>query len=402
MGWPPVSRLLHAIWPRPHSQQGHIGKGSIVSTLRSAYQGPIIDIDVHQRWRTVDELIDRLPQRWRDYVLARGGGPRAALMPAGLSYPFQRGVNKRLEAVPEDGLGTDFELMRSQHLDAYPIELVNLSFDIGHEVTQRNPVFSAAIARAMNDWVIETWLPRDTRIRTTIVVPSELPDEAAREIHRVGAHPGVTAVLFSWNAFGKPLGHPVYDPIYRAAEELALPIAIHGAAGETEGNMAHAVAGGIPNSRLEWHTLLQQPTLTHVASFVAHGTFEKFPRLKVLLLETGLAWVPNFLWRLDAHYRILRAESDWVRRLPSEYFRQHCKLSTQPFELTPRKSQLIELFEAFGGMDDLLCFSSDYPHWDADNPFFVANRLPRDWLPKVFRENARQMLRLTETEAAAV
>lgn len=366
-----------------------------MAALASAYRGPIIDVDVHQRWRSPDELTDRLPKRWRDYVQGRTGGPRAALMPAGIAYPFQRGVNRRLDAVPADGFGTDYDLLRLQHLDAYPVEIVNLSFDIGHEVAQRNPEFGAAIARAMNDWVLETWLPRDTRLRTTIVVPSELPDEAAREIHRVADHPGVTGVLFSWNPFGKPLGHPVYDPIYAAAEEVALPIVIHGATGETEGGVAQTAAGGIPNSRLEWHTLLQQPSLTHVASFVTQGTFEKFPRLKVLLLETGLAWVPHFLWRLDAHYPVLRAESEWVRRLPSDYFREHIKLSTQPLELTPRKSQLIELFEALGGMDDLLCFSSDYPHWDADDPFYVANRLPKAWLPKVFGENARSILRLT-------
>ena len=357
------------------------------------FAGPIIDVDVHQRWRAPEEILDRLPARWRDYALARTGGAQAALFPAGLTYPFHRGVNKRLDAVP-DGTETEFELMRRQYLDAHPIELVNLNFNIGQDVAQRNPEFGTAIARAMNDWVVQTWLPLDPRLRTTIVVAAELPEEAAAEIRRMAVHAGVTGVLFSWNAFGKPLGHPVYDPVYRAAEETGLPIVIHGAAGETEGGLAQTAAGGIPNSRLEWHTLLQQPSLTHFASFVTWGTFEKFPRLRVLLAETGLAWVPGFLWRLDAHYRELRAESAWVRRLPSAYFRDHVKLSTQPFELTPRKEQLIELFEAFGGMDDLLCFSSDFPHWDADDPFYVARRLPPEWLPKVFHRNAREILRL--------
>lgn len=366
----------------------------MVTRWPATYDGPIIDVDVHQRWRSPDELLERLPTRWREHILARTGGPRAALMPAGLAYPFQRGVNKRIEAVPEDGLGTSFEKMREQLLDAFPIEIVNLSFDIGHEVAQRNPYLGAAIARAMNEWAIETWLSRDRRLRTTIVVPTELPDLAAEEIRRAGQHPGVTGILFSWNAFGKPLGHPVYDPIYRAAEEMSLPIVIHGAAGETEGGLAHTAAGGVPNSRLEWHTLLQQPTLTHVASWIAHGTFEKFPALKVLLLETGLAWLPHFMWRLDSHESAFRAESEYVKQRPSDYVRQHIKFSTQPFELTPRKSQLIELFEALGGVEDLLCFSSDWPHWDADDPFYVGSRLPKSWLPKVYHENARSMLRL--------
>ena len=370
-------------------------EGNTVVQSAQSFDQPIIDVDVHERWRRVDEVMHRLPERWRTLLESRSGGVRASLMPSGLSYPFQRGVNKRLEALPEDGQGTSFELMKSQYLDRYPsVEAINLAFDIGHEVSQRNPEFSVALATAMNDWVLEEWVPLDPRVRTTIVIAPEMPELAAAEIRRLADRDAVTGVLFSWNAFGKPLGHPVYDPIYRAAEEAGLPIVLHGAAGETEGGLAHTAAGGIPGSRLEWHTLLQQPTLTHLASYVAQGTFEKFPRLKVLAVETGLAWVPNFFWRLDAHYAELRAESSWVRQRPTDYLREHVKFSTQPMELTPRKEQLIELFEALGGMDELLCFSSDYPHWDADDPFYVASRLPESWRAKVFYDNARSILRL--------
>jgi uncharacterized protein len=368
---------------------------------KPSYAGPVIDVDIHQRWRAPQEILERLPRRWREYVAASPTGARTALLPAGATYPFQRGVNKRLDALPEDGATiTDYSKLRSQLLDPYNVEVANLTFDIGQEVCRNNPYLSGAIARAMNDWVLETWVPRDARLRTAIVVPTAFPEEGAEEIHRLGDHPGVSEVLFSWNGLGKPLGFPAYDPIYRAAEEHGLPIAIHGAAGEVEGGAAQTAGGGLPNSRLEWHTLLQQPTLTHFASFVAHGTFEKFPNLRVLLVETGVAWVPGYLWSLDTHYPALRAESDWVRRLPSEYFRDHVKMSTQPLELTPRREQLIEVLEAFGGMEDLLCFASDYPHWDADDPFYITTRLPRRWLPKVFHDNARSFLRLKETPVA--
>ncbi|UUT34699.1 amidohydrolase family protein [Microbacterium elymi] len=221
------------------------------------FEYAIIDVDVHQRWRRSTELLDRLPARWRDYAVSRTGGIATAFVPAGLTYPFQRGVNKRLEAVPEDGMGTSFELMKSQYLDQYPsVEAVNLTFDIGQEVAQRNPEYSAVLSTAMNDWVSDTWLNYDSRMRTAIVAPPELPDRAAAEIHRMAPNTKVTGVLIAWNPFGKPLGHPVYDPIYRAAEEHGLPIIIHGAAGETEGGLAHTSAGGLPGSRLEWHTLL--------------------------------------------------------------------------------------------------------------------------------------------------
>src|SRR5690625_7523270 len=111
------------------------------------------DVDVHQLLKKPEELLVRLPDRWRDYAQDRTGGKASAFMPAGLTYPVQRGVNKRLEAVPEDGKGTSFPLMKDQYLDRYPtVEAVNLTFDIGQEVAQRNPEYSAALSCAMDEW----------------------------------------------------------------------------------------------------------------------------------------------------------------------------------------------------------------------------------------------------------
>jgi predicted TIM-barrel fold metal-dependent hydrolase len=67
---------------------------------------------------------------------------------------------------------------------------------------------------------------------------------------------------------------------------------------------------------------------------------------------------------MDANYDLMRRESPWVKKWPSEYFREHVFVTTQPFESTITSRQLSNLYTNFEYLQDVLCFSTDYPHWD--------------------------------------
>ena len=140
------------------------------------------------------------------------------------------------------------------------------------------------------------------------------------------------------NPFNYPFGHPVFHPIYEAADETGRPVAIHGGAGGWA-NPA-STGGGNVNLYFEAHTLWPQAVMTHLVSFVSHGVFDKFPGLKLLLIEAGSAWLPSLLWRFDAEYKGLRREVPWLKRLPSEYVAEHVWLTTQPLEMSPRREQI--------------------------------------------------------------
>jgi predicted TIM-barrel fold metal-dependent hydrolase len=346
------------------------------------HPGPLIDCDVHHTWARQDELHAFMPAELRTQLDEAGFRIRPAS-----SYPHTGGVNKRLDAFGPAGEppGSQYEVLRDQLLDPFGVSRAVLSFDIGHEASHPNPHLGAAIARAANDWSIATWLDRDPRLHGAVIVANQFPEEAAREIRRVGGHPRMSEVLLVAGGLGMPLGHPVHHPIYEAAEELGLPVAIHVGAEWLPPTLA---AGGLPGSRFEYHTLAGQSVVHHVTSFVTHGVFERFPRLRVLLVEIGLSWLPWLMWTLDAAYPDLRRESPWVRRLPSEYFREHVWITTQPLEMTERPEQLTDFLSTVEGVEDMLCFASDYPHWDTDELLYVKKRLPAAWHDKVFYENA--------------
>jgi predicted TIM-barrel fold metal-dependent hydrolase len=105
--------------------------------------------------------------------------------------------------------------------------------------------------------------------------------------------------------------------------------------------------------------------------------------------------VPALLWRLDEDYRALRKETPWLKRLPSEYAREHIRLSTQPLE-QPRSRDALWPALADIGAQDMLLFASDYPHWDFDDPTVL--RLPEDWREAILDTNARRLYGLSPRE----
>jgi predicted TIM-barrel fold metal-dependent hydrolase len=116
-------------------------------------------------------------------------------------------------------------------------------------------------------------------------------------------------------------------------------------------------------------------------SLVMEGVFERFPSLKVVIIEAGVAWMASLMWRMDKHWKTLRSETPHLKRLPSEYIRQHVWLTTQPIEEPENRKHLIETIDWIGW--DKICFSSDYPHWDFDDPLYA---LPLSRLTSTQRE----------------
>ena len=359
------------------------------------YLGAVVDTDIHHVPTSDREFLDYFPERTRAYAAAavESGVPFKAAR-VSVAAPLYNGGNpfRLATAVPESGpAGSSYELVRDQLLDRYDIYRGLLTHDVGEFGIHLNPYFAADLCQAANDWTIERWLNRDDRLYAGIVVSPTLPDEAVREIYRLAHHPRMAFVEFSGTPLGFPAGHPLYHPIYRAATDVGLPIALH-----VSGSDAPALQAptGRVSTALEMGSMLGLVGSHYVTSFVSHGVFEKYPTLRVLLIEFALSWLTPLLWNLERDIELLRLESPWVKRRPTEYVHDHLRFSTQPLEAgRPEDSRrLVELLDAVDGIEDLLCFSSDYPHWTMDDLAFVERTLPSSWHSKVFCDNACGLL----------
>jgi len=226
---------------------------------------------------------------------------------------------------------------------------------------QEAPELAAEMCRALNDWTREEWLDRDGRLLGSICPPHEHPDLAVAEIERLAGDDRFVQVLLP-GTMELGLGDRRYWPILRAAAEAGLPVALH-----TGGNEMHRGAGW-PSYYLEMHVWNGNTMAMQMMSMICSGVFEEIPGLRMVAVETGIAWAAALSWSMDDAWRMLReSDTTGLRRPPSEHLRESWWFTTQPIEEPEDPEHLAFAFEALG-MTDKIMFSSDYPHWDFDAP----------------------------------
>lgn len=360
----------------------------------------VIDCCVHHQWASEHELREYLPSGWQEFLgepgsLPGGLGSRPIEIDSAYADPLRR-ARVAHDANGGDGAHASHPTSRGDHDD---LAAVILTFDTGlYAATHPNPFFAAEIVNAANRWSLEHWLDDGGNRYGMILAATQTPDEAAEEIRRLATHSRVAGVALGASGIGKPFGHPLYLPIYKAAVEAGLPVMIHAQGDRTLDSINNPTAGGSPMTYGECNALAAQPLMTHITSLIAHGVFEKLRDLRVVVSGGGVAWLPSFLWRLDMDFKGLNRELPWLKRLPSEYFMDHVKVVTYPLDEPPDPPALFRLLETVEGVEDLLCYGSGTPHSNADEIDDVEPRLPEKWRNRVFSDNARRVLRLVDLQ----
>lgn len=228
----------------------------------------------------------------------------------------------------------------------------------------------------------------DWRLRASIHIAPQDPALAVKEIERLGSRDEFIQVLMPAGA-EKPFGNRHYHPIYAACQEYGLPMCVH-FGGEGAGLSSSPTAAGYPTYYLEMRMARPQIAMAHVASLICEGVFEKFPNFRFLFIEHDFFWVPGLMWHMDSDWKSLRDYTPWIKRLPSEYLREHIRFGTQPLPTTPTPAELKNLLNSVHA-EEVLVFASDFPHWDWDEPSACLRGYDVGLRQRVMADNAREL-----------
>lgn len=331
----------------------------------------IVDVDSHHAelnsWKdiigyvedpvlrdTAEQMMTHRPQAGQLALSNYKAG--LALQDAGARIPHQSGL---AESVSDSGSTRDVELVR-RAMNAMSID-VQVVFpqpmlEIG---LHPEPGIAVQLMKAYNRWFVEHVLPKDSRIKTMLGLPFENPAACLETIREFADHPGVIGFLVTSQRHAG-VHRNEYLPVYAELQERGLPLGFH-AGPSWQDSMTTTM-----NRFLSVHAMsFVTCNMTHLTNWIVNGMPERFPDLRTIWIESGLAWIPFMMQRLDHEYLMRQSEAPMLRQLPSDYMRQ-MYFTSQPMEITDMK--LLEAtFEAMNAENTLL-YSSDWPHWDFDVP----------------------------------
>jgi len=347
----------------------------------------LIDVDAHHSemssWSEIVEYLDDpiMLHHAREFRSRTGGAPGLSNHMPGIRYQDVGGrirhQQKLDEPVDDTSVHRDVTLVRRS------IEALGMDYQVlfpGNMLalgTHPQPRVEAQLAVAYNRWLCDKILDQDDRIKSLLYLPLGEPDTCLRIIEEFAGRKGVLGFMVTSVRFA-PVHHNCYIPIYRALEERELPIAFHAGphwADEYTKQLdvfmsMHAISFVLCN-------------MVHITNWIVHGIPERFPKLKPIWIESGLAWIPFMMQRLDNSYMMRPSEAPLLKKMPSDYMREMF-YTGQPMEVS--NMALTEAALKAINADTQLLYASDWPHWDFNPPSMIYD------LPFLTEQGKRNIL----------
>jgi predicted TIM-barrel fold metal-dependent hydrolase len=335
----------------------------------------VVDMDAHHveldSWAQVLDHIEDPVLRYNGKAMAKNWPYAANLAlsnhPPGMTMqdvsgriPHQAGLREPVDVIKPDELRDHTLMRRAMDTMGIDIQIVfpQPMLEVGLHPSRQ---IETQLIMAYNDWFTERVLPHEPRIKTMLALPFSDPAACLRTIRKHAEKPGVLGFLITSQRQAQVF-NAAYMPVYRELEERGLPLGFHAG---PDYNTAAALNRFISVHALSFVTC----NMIHLTNWVINGLPERFPKLKVIWIESGLAWLPFMMQRLDHEFLMRQSDAPLLKRRPSDYMREMFYTS-QPMEMTDLR--LLEAtFEAIRAETQLL-FSSDWPHWDFDTPGRIA------------------------------
>ena len=335
----------------------------------------LVDIDAHvtetQFWNEIIECVDNdvIRQMGEGQMLRPGQGSTALLnVVPGMTYQHAFGRIPHQAALAEpvgdsrgchhftelarrsmDALGLDYQIV-------FPTPMLTLGMHPQDDI-------EVALSRAYNRWMVERILPEDERIKGLLYLPFNTPEACVELVKQHANNPAIIGYTVT-STRNKPVHHNAYMPLYSLIEETGKPLAFHSGFNWSDPSFLQL------NRFISMHAIsFVHYSLIHMTNWIINGLPERFPKIKLVWVESGLAWIPFLMQRLDHEYLMRSFEAPNCKRLPSEYMRE-MYYTSQPLERSNMKV-LRSTMEAFNA-DTQLLYASDWPHWDFDPPSSIT------------------------------
>ncbi len=260
----------------------------------------------------------------------------------------------------------------------------------GEEWAMEDPGFAAALCATLNDARAEYASHAPDRLKLVAKLPMIDPQRAAEELERCVSEHRFVGMVTATHIREKNLDHPSFDIVWETAQRLDVAVCTHGG-GQAPGQIPFAIDRF--DTRLGVHALTHPlGAMQAVFNFTVGGILHRFPKLRVGFLEAGVGWLPFWLERLDEHWELMRDQAPEIDRPPSEYFHGRCFLTTEPDE-----KMVPYVFDTVG--EDIVCYASDYCHFDCAFPDSVSILEKRSDLDecvkqRLFAKNAATLYKL--------
>src|SRR6266581_1209077 len=159
------------------------------------------------------------------------------------------------------------------------------------------------IGNAFNKWLTEEILPQDTRLKAMLYLPFNHPEACVKAVEMYADNPGIIGYSVTSTRF-RAVNHDSYMPLYSAIQASGKPLGFHSGFHWGDQSMQQC------NRFISMHSIsFVYYNLIHLTNWIINGLPERFPKLKVLWIESGLAWVPFLMQRLDSEYMMRSSEA---------------------------------------------------------------------------------------------
>ncbi len=250
---------------------------------------------------------------------------------------------ERLKAMDVDGV--DAEML-------YPPQRAMLTF-------MKNPDRAAHLAgiRAYNRWLREGFCaPDPDRLIGIFQIPNVGIETAVAELERAKKEGFRGVALSAWPSGGDNL-RPEDDPFWDAAAELDMPVSIHLLLAAQQQKLGASNKGSVAIGASAF-----MYTMPILVEMIFQGVFDRFPKLRLALVEVGVGWIPHFLEMVDDRYwRNRHWTKTNVKKVPSEYFHDHCLATFIVDRAGITVRHLV-------GVENM-AWSTDFPHHGNDWPY---------------------------------